>query len=1176
MLSERGPLPTSEAVPFAIDLQADWLVDLARQGLREIEGDAWQEEIVAQIPALLAQYLDWTRTVPRERLAAALNVLAAPTADGPRLARVFAAEGFVDAVRRALAGRAFVPVLANGAADHATGAAARLLPRAFEAPFAVDPDLRGDLVFGAPIVDSEAAQERARQFLAWLGLCPAVAPSEVQWPAALDAWRAVLASDDDRDTALFELWGCLAKNSEWDALPSVRTAAGTWVLPGQIRRLNEAEPDDDQPGGAAVRRALGDRLPRPDEMLSTALRARVDRSSTAGGAWVRRHEGVVSLAEAIREAYEELARAAACDASLFLPLPVWAAARGAQRTDLVPLVLSDGDARARAPTEVLLACAGVPGAEARRQIFRALPVLDDRYLDATQDVGALLAFLTTIGLQGALDLSESVQTVVSSRGDDVATIIDVDRGSVTAANTSGYTVRDSDWIIDLEKVAPAALAEWLEAEHARLIGRGRLRATWKSWSPGNAIGRARATWVERLERYGWVPCADGVHRPPTQVLIELTPDYTDAPVARLSGALVRTLEREGVRWGKNVSKAPALRRLQQTTRPFTASELATVVADAVAWVEAHREDETELLRILPAVELGGRQLARWVRAVGSAGTAHSGLDGWVDALPEALAVALARVPGYAVAATTTPSMALSFLRDVWRCAEAGMDVNIDRRRVIPIAYRYVMAHDAARAEMQALAAERPEKVFVFSRDGWSSLADRPVVDDMADERLVALIATGRRPVRASHLTDDLGGLATITDCLGLERVSSLVQGHLRLGMAALEPAFGSNVVRVLELVARDSNVPRVATVKWVRGIDVRVGATSIDLGARFDEASNTLWLVVDRGRMTEDLVSLLIARYTLSQRGHACGMLSLALANVDQPAGFAQSLRRLARALNIDDSTLPADGGPRQEETEVPVDAPTEGGGTGEGAPQGERTADQGGDPAMHGELDAPDAAGASDLVEFAGKQFLSVEAAVQSFTAEVVALPLSEAKVGEGVEPVADRAARRGTGGEGGRERFSPKSSVTGRLGEIYALRWLRMAPNRPPGVRVIDVSTVAARAAASYPVAYGAPDSSVSPGCDFLAFENGDEALPVGVEIKSRRDNGPIEFVWTRREAEACLRASRGERDPRWPLGEYRVLVVSDLLAPGTMPAVCVLSAEACLKGAEATGWVVRATVP
>src|SRR5439155_1051487 len=123
--------------------------------------------------------------------------------------------------RRARAlGRRWCPRRAERCRGYAAAAITRLLPRAFEAPFAVDPNVRGDILFGGPIIDAEAVGDRARQFFAWLGWCPEVKPSEVQWPAALDAWQAALPTDDDRDAALLDLWGCLSREQGWDALPT--------------------------------------------------------------------------------------------------------------------------------------------------------------------------------------------------------------------------------------------------------------------------------------------------------------------------------------------------------------------------------------------------------------------------------------------------------------------------------------------------------------------------------------------------------------------------------------------------------------------------------------------------------------------------------------------------------------------------------------------------------------------------------------------------------------------------------------------------------------------------------------------------------------------------------------------------------------------------------------------
>jgi hypothetical protein len=69
----------------------------------------------------------------------------------------------------------------------------------------------------------------------------------------------------------------------------------------------------------------------------------------------------------------------------------------------------------------------------------------------------------------------------------------------------------------------------------------------------------------------------------------------------------------------------------------------------------------------------------------------------------------------------------------------------------------------------------------------------------------------------------------------------------------------------------------------------------------------------------------------------------------------------------------------------------------------------------------------------------------------------------------------------------------VTGRLAERIARRVLEA---RFPGARVVDVSAPAARAAATFPDGYTHHEAGVSPGVDFLVFEEG-ASEPVGWEV-------------------------------------------------------------------------------
>ena len=1169
---ERGhayaTLPTAETVPFAMDLQADWFVDLARRGIREIDGNAWQEQIVAQVPGLVRAYLEWTRELPRERLADALEILACPSDDQSRIAMALANSVRVAALRDTLADLVFVPVVAGGSATSSIGADARALTREFD-EFASEPELRADVLFGHPIADPSAIGDRARAFLRWIGWCEVVKADDVDWPSGLEEWWVSRPTDEQRIEDTFRLWTALSHASGWERLPSVRTERGTWVCPDAIRRFNEAPPAADQPGGEHVARALGDSLPRSNETLFEPLRARVNQRMK-GSEWITRNEDVVTLSEAIREAFERLAREPVLDRDAFFALPTWALSRGA-RHDLVPLVLAETGV-VLPKKKVLLACEGVPAADARRAMFPGVPSLDVGYLKATPNVPALVAFLEASGLRGKLELVDRQERF----GDRETAYqrIGVTSG-IGDANRRGYAVIDSDFAEGIDLAAsPPLVCSWLELEWRALVGRGRKRAAWTYYGDYELIGATPATCTERLQTLTWVRCEDGAYRRPTDVLPLRNPDYEDAPIASISTEMVAALAAAGVSWGRDVSKAPALRRLRQSGRRFTPDELVSLLDDALLWIDANPDDEALLAASLVEIDLDGRPLNRWVQTLGPAGTARSRLDDWVGVLPPSLAERLDRVPGYVVEETTTSTMALAFLRHVWGEVANGTELRRERREFLRFAYRYIIEDATTSKELREVVAANPDGAFFFAgRDGWVRASQRPVVDDVSDDRIAASIASGRPKIRPTHfVAEDATQLGPIVELLGLKRISVLAAERLQVVGQASEPAWGDRLRKVLTLLARGASEPSLGlTVVWVESITLRSGEHVIELGARIDESTGTLAVVLDKSRWMTDVVPLLVTRYRLSQNGAACSMLAISIASVEEPRSFLASARRLARELDVDEPWLS-----EVTSQNVPPDPVTNPQGEPSSTPPQQPAAPPSGNGASSTPPQPPTNAGTAFGVEFDGQQYGSVDDAVAAQIAKLDALGVGAPKAAAAEQPPPDRVARQpsaNTSQANGGAGFSPKSQVVGRLGERYAHRWLRDAPGRPRGVTIIDVSTPELRAAAVYPAAYAPPDITISPGCDVLVFEDGDEALPFGYEIKSRRGNGLIEFEWSRREEEACRRVKDGSRDPHWPLGGYRVLVVSDLLVSDRAPEVTVLEVPDCLGGAEATGWVVRA---
>ena len=207
--------------------------------------------------------------------------------------------------------------------------------------------------------------------------------------------------------------------------------------------------------------------------------------------------------------------------------------------------------------------------------------------------------------------------------------------------------------------------------------------------------------------------------------------------------------------------------------------------------------------------------------------------------------------------------------------------------------------------------------------------------------------------------------------------------------------------------------------------------------------------------------------------------------------------------------------------------------------------------------------------LQYGDQVFASLEEVDERLGPLVDALPLPPSAEAVGI-PASAPTGKMG-GGAGG--RFARPGSVTGRIGERYAARWLA---ERHPGKRVCDVSTIKAREEADLPARYQPAPPEESPGVDVLVFEDGLKTDPVGYEVKARRGDGPLAFEWTRNEHERCRRVLEGEPGT-WPLADYRVLTVSNLAVDdaNAAPSVALLQGQQALDGAAPKRFAVRASL-
>ena len=229
-------LPTQVRIPFGFHLQADWFVNVDRQNLREVTGDAWQEAILAQVPEIVRRLLIWLSGESDAVRACGYRALCGPDDDGGLLAGPL--RNLRDDLARTLADQPIVPVHGPGPRRFCSPERAGVLPVPFDTDFGSS--WRPDLLFGPAVMDKHLLGERATEFAIWLEWGSEVEAGDVAWRDTLPNWWRALP-EDVRPAALFALWRGVAQNA-WHHVPVVPTKAGGWASAHHTWWLNEEPP----------------------------------------------------------------------------------------------------------------------------------------------------------------------------------------------------------------------------------------------------------------------------------------------------------------------------------------------------------------------------------------------------------------------------------------------------------------------------------------------------------------------------------------------------------------------------------------------------------------------------------------------------------------------------------------------------------------------------------------------------------------------------------------------------------------------------------------------------------------------------------------------------------------------------------------------------------------------
>ena len=256
-------LPTEVTLPFGLHINADWLLNISRSGLREIEVNPWQREIVEKISDILARFLHWSANSHShpDAARAAFKVLGQPSSEAGGLESLLAEECWLSTFRDRIEDAAVLPVWTETTATLAYAKAGDTLvpPAPLAKAFENQPDLSPAVLLKWRMCSWKKCLEgRLLGLLRRIGLLTDMSPEESWRVCGTDGledwWKSLSEEQGHRRRLLFRLWAAIAELSSDDAwrklnVRCVRSVTEEWIAVDGVAFLNEALAADDEPGG---------------------------------------------------------------------------------------------------------------------------------------------------------------------------------------------------------------------------------------------------------------------------------------------------------------------------------------------------------------------------------------------------------------------------------------------------------------------------------------------------------------------------------------------------------------------------------------------------------------------------------------------------------------------------------------------------------------------------------------------------------------------------------------------------------------------------------------------------------------------------------------------------------------------------------------------------------------
>ena len=938
-------LPTAVEVSFGLHIQADWLLNISRTSLGEIEDDAWQRDIADRLASLIAVFLKWVAQTLRSRAAAtaAYAALRRPEPERRGLEAILSEARWLQRLRDELQSAKVVPVWVDGGSSVAFETPERTIvpPAPLGRAFEDEPALKPGALLKGQVLARNVLGQSGRELLMAIDLMKEMGQREIEdvWHAGLEHWWSGFDDDDDaKRDLLFRLWAAVwesATGGNWsvDGIRCVRTASGAWRSVEDTSFFDEPLPSRNEPGGGRMRELVegfidwSEYIPEAwtQGLRQAASREWPDGYNTVARDFIETHASGVGLTELIRDAADQVDQTDPVDVVAIVALGQWAKNR--RRPDLLVRVLGetqDGQ-RGFKPESALISAPYVRGQD-REALFPGIPVISDQYLEGgpTADPAEWRVFFKDAGAKGGV-VVETVRKRQAWDTEAVGVFLGRDLDGQEYANNAGFALEDFVIKPQLPKSdAPAeiraAVSGWLDDGFEALRGKGRRQASYTFRKAKVAIGKRPSKWVKGLSSLAWVPCRNGELRRPGETLSESDPSRPDAPTSVLSTDLVVALENEGLKFGTEVPESPSLLRLESTGHRLSSEAFAMLLRDVRASVAA-TEDETLFEQVLrktgvPASSGEFVPVERIVGRVGG-GRLRSRLGGWVVPLEEFSEEVRAELEHrqfpVAVAETTTGRQALAFLRDVWRRALDAPDRLADEvRDLLPVAYAYCLEDWVEDAALKRDWDEALAEAAVFVDRDWVVLADvagEVFLDDVDDRRFLP-VAAKVRTVTGGHLGETLEKQIRVARELGLPLVSESV--HMEWAESGtVETNWSPRFRQVCELVAAaragDRGTTAMPDTSWVlRTIQ------ELMLRVRFQDAEAENVLVHARlhdgaltvaGRPVEfgaDAAKELLHELGYRQRADLSADLTAMLIALDDEEGFRLAAQKFRRSFAPD------------------------------------------------------------------------------------------------------------------------------------------------------------------------------------------------------------------------------------------------------------------------------------